>query len=62
MLICLCFWSNLINTDLVKTFLDFLNNLVVLMDKLVNNSFSGFITQAGLVSGALYSYIWELKH
>ncbi len=55
------FWSNLINTDLVKTFLDFLNNLVVLMDKLVNNSFSGFIVQAGLVSGALYSLYLGIK-
>ncbi len=44
------FWKNFIDSELIKEGVDTLNSLVQIMDTLVNNSFSEFLIQAGLIS------------
>ncbi len=47
------FWYNLISIDAVKTFISSLTEVVNILDTLVNNSFSSFLIQVGLLTSAL---------
>lgn len=47
------FWYNLISTDAVKSLIDSLTKIINIVDILVNNSFSSFLLQIGLLTGAL---------
>ncbi|MFA5559995.1 MAG: phage tail tape measure protein, partial [Methanofastidiosum sp.] len=46
------FWSNLINTDAIKSSISLLNSLVKIFDVLINNQFSQAIIKIGLYTGA----------
>lgn len=48
------FWTNAINTDVIKNIIDVISKLVDILDILINNSFSSFLIQTTLLTTALY--------
>ncbi len=46
-------WSHFINTDAVKKFITSSTAIINVLDKLINNSFSSFLIQTGLITTAL---------
>jgi TP901 family phage tail tape measure protein len=47
------FWQNFIDSDNIKIFIDGLTSIVKTMDALVNNSFSQFVIQTGVLSSTI---------